>query len=1241
MKKHLLFTTFVVLIALSLGAQPAGWTYRLPITISNPGSTVYGAVVPIYINTANYISASQMQPTGDDIRFGTPCYGSTIYNYYIDSGMNTAGTKFLVQIDTMPNGNKTIYMFYGNSSATPYSALSTNIYQNGPISADNSVSGGSLSSGSNAQRGFQFVPNQNIMVTSFGKNTPSANQRYVTLFQYSNQSIVYQDTVSGPAGAYAYHTIPNPIMLSSGTSYVLEVFCSSSDPSYYYQTSSTIAPQLTYVNMLYCNSCSQNTFPTTVLTNYHYGYPDLQFYTLSLPNPLPTVSVGVGTSNGTPPTITQQPQNDSVCNGASGVFSVAASGASLTYQWQVNMGTGYANIANSAQYSGATSATLNISNVNLTMSGYKYQCIVSGNACASATSNFATLTVNSTPAVIVDPFDASICPGGNTGFSITAVGANLIYQWQENSGSGFHSLSNNALYSGVNTSNLVLVSPSGTMAGYSYRCIISSNCGIYDTSGIALLTVFSAPGIAANPVSDTVCENATNLFHVSATGSSLQYQWQVNSGAGFVNLINGGGTSGVYTSTLSIIFVPYTYNGYRFRCIVSAGGCAPFLTTDSATMTVRALPNVTSQPSPNATCAGGGATFTVGGVGYGLTYQWQENNGFGFTNITNGGIYSGATTGALVLSNVASTMNNYTYRCVLSGLCSTNAYSAAVPLVLTTPPVATFSSLGTTTLCPGTTVQLSANQNPNYVYQWQLNGIDIPGATSPIYVANSAGSYRLVAAIGNGNCASTSSAVAVTMLNAPPSVVSASGPTMFCQGGSVNLSGNNNPNLTYTWYLNGNLIASAISSSYTANVSGSYVMNTYDGNCHTNSTPTAVTVNPVPTANIYYAGNGYFCQGGTVTLSANSGTALSYQWYTGNFPLSGATADSFVVASSGVYKVIVSNTYGCADTSAMVSLASAPVPPTTVTPVGPTTVCSGNSVMLNGPSGSGLTYQWNKNGVAVAGASNAYYQASATGNYTLTVTNLNGLGCSATSSPAVAITVNNNPLPPASITYNGGSVICFGDSLMLHANTAPGYTYVWSVNSTAISGATAATYIAHSGGQYEVAITDANGCIGTSSVVTLTADTPLSPTIYKAGNNLNTGNSYASYQWYKNGNIIGGATTYTYNTSGAPGTYTVLVSDALGCYKMSPANTVVGISNVNSPDNTVTIFPNPATSVVNVEAQVKVNVSVSTIEGKLMLHKDDCRSIDISQLANGVYFIQVFNADNTLLKSERFIKSSK
>jgi hypothetical protein len=93
------------------------------------------------------------------------------------------------------------------------------------------------------------------------------------------------------------------------------------------------------------------------------------------------------------PLITTQPADVQICPGANTTFNVVASGqASLSYQWQVDAGSGFGNIINGGVYSGATSNTLTITGAGLSMNGYHYRCVVTDGAGNSLNSNSALLT---------------------------------------------------------------------------------------------------------------------------------------------------------------------------------------------------------------------------------------------------------------------------------------------------------------------------------------------------------------------------------------------------------------------------------------------------------------------------------------------------------------------------------------------------------------------------------------------------------------------------------------------------------------------------------------------------------------------------------------------------------------------------------------------------------------------------------------------------------------------------------
>ena len=146
--------------------------------------------------------------------------------------------------------------------------------------------------------------------------------------------------------------------------------------------------------------------------------------------------------------------------------------------------------------------------------------------------------------------------------------------------------------------------------------------------------------------------------------------------------------------------------------------------------------------------------------------------------------------------------------------------------------------------------------------------------------------------------------------------------------------------------------------------------------------------------------------------------------------------------------------------------------------LGSTTVCQGNSVTFQATTaGTGLVYQWYKNGNAIAGATNALYSTILPGNYKC---NISKPSCGGNSN---VITVTVNALPTASIVTPEGLDLCGKTNVKLKANTGAGLTYQWHKDGNSIAGATLVTYYASAAGSYTVVVTNANGCSKQSAAV--------------------------------------------------------------------------------------------------------------------------------------------------------------
>lgn len=363
-------------------------------------------------------------------------------------------------------------------------------------------------------------------------------------------------------------------------------------------------------------------------------------------------------------------------------------------------------------------------------------------------------------------------------------------------------------------------------------------------------------------------------------------------------------------------------------------------------------------------------------------------------------------------------------------------------------------------------------------------------------------------------------------------VISAEGPTAFCQGGSVTLKSTSGAG--YQWYKNNIAIGGATSQEYIASTGGSYYVR-YTGS-KMNSNTIGVTVYAKPKAATTPAGNVTVCQGNAIKISSSpAGTGGSYLWSTN------ATTASISVSTAGSYYVTVTNANGCSSTSPAVNVTVAPLPSTpTITAMGKLTFCSPGSVELRSSAATGN--RWYRNGVVISGATGQSYFATASGSYTVRV--YNG---SCWSAPSTAKTVTVKLPPVASVSPSGPIALCPGGSALLTASSAgTGGSYLWS------NGEVKKSITVNQTGSYSVTLTGSNGCSATSSQVNVTVG-PEKPVITS-----NTG----SFTFCEGGSIIlsaPAADEYMWSTGESSssitvsqaGQYSVRVWDANGCTNVS------------------------------------------------------------------------------------------
>jgi pectate lyase len=155
------------------------------------------------------------------------------------------------------------------------------------------------------------------------------------------------------------------------------------------------------------------------------------------------------------------------------------------------------------------------------------------------------------------------------------------------------------------------------------------------------------------------------------------------------------------------------------------------------------------------------------------------------------------------------------------------------------------------------------------------------------------------------------------------------------------------------------------------------------------SSVSTVTVAALPTASITAASNA-FCEGASLVLTASGG--IAYVWKNGG-SMAGNSA-SYTAYSAGDYTVEITDTNGCSATSPVTHISVHPLPTAAINSAGDS-FCEGASLVLT--AGSGVSYQWFKEGTAVGAGTS--YTATSEGSYTVEVTD--GNGCKATSAPTL------------------------------------------------------------------------------------------------------------------------------------------------------------------------------------------------------------------------------------------------
>jgi hypothetical protein len=838
----------------------------------------------------------------------------------------------------------------------------------------------------------------------------------------------------------------------------------------------------------------------------------------------------------------------------------------------------------SSQGSGNVWSTASTSNNIIVSTGGPYSVTYTDVNGCSATSGVTNVTVNPAPVIAVGTvLDPNTCATATGSIQITGSGTGVVSWAGSASGtSGSVSLpftitglaagSYNVTFDdgcGSNMLNQTLTDPTPPTA----PTITAGGPTTFCAGGSVTLTSSYGTGNTWSTAETTgaINVNATGTYSVTYTdgsgcsSSSAPINVTVNASpaiptvspdgpttfcsGGSVNLSSSQATGNVWSTAATTQVINVTTAGPYSVTYTDGNGCSS--TSAATTITVNATPSapVISASGPLTFCAGGSVDLTSSQASGNV---WSTTETTQTINVTGAGNYAVTYTDGNGCS-AASTITAVT----VNGL----------------PAAPTISASGPTTFCAGGSVDLTSSQASGNVWS--------TAETTQTINVTGTGNYAVTYTDGNG-CSATSAITAVTV-NALPTVpvITADGPTTFCEGGSVNLtssqaSGNGWSTIETTQTIN-------------ATGTGNYSVTYTDGNgCSATSAVTVVTENANPTAPIISAdGPTTFCAGGSVNLTSSQAS--------GNVWSTAETTQTINVTGTGSYSVNYTDGNGCSAISAITAVTVDPVAVIAVGTIVDPAACatSTGSIQITG-SGTGVV-SWTGSATGNTGSVSLPYTITGLGAGSYNVTFDGGCGSN------VLNQILSDPTPPTAPTIiaGGPTTFCDGGSVNLTSSYLTGNT--WSTTETTGSINVSAS------GMYSVTYTDGSGCSASSTPISITVNTNPSvpvisaggPTTFCAGGSVNLTSSQVS------GNVWSTAETTQTIIATAAGNYSVTYTDGNGCSATSALTSIT----VNALPTAPSVIPSGPTTFCSGGS---VNLTSSQVSGNVWSTMETTQSVNVT-----------------------------
>ena len=590
-----------------------------------------------------------------------------------------------------------------------------------------------------------------------------------------------------------------------------------------------------------------------------------------------------------PPSITLQPTNQAVLEGALGEISVQATGGlPLVYQWQFN-GT---NLADGGNIFGSATASLMISNVSPANVG-SYTVVVTNFAGVATSSNASLAITPSPPVIAAQPASQAIFAGLTAQLNVDAIGSwPLSFQWNFNgtnilnatnpvltltgvqltNGGNYSVLVTNAL-GAVQSSNAILTvlacdpAPSGIVSWWAGEGNALDNVGI--NNGVLEGGLGFAPGEVGqafffNNADEDVKILASQSLDVGAgSGFTLEawvncfnvvslnpiFEWNLGDGKtqwGLHFYIGAGGPGSLYANVVD--------SGGKWHSFSSAQGIVASNVFQHAALTY-------DRTTGTATIYCNGAIVAQSKLGsftpqtsYSLYLGSRPGPG---ANLTFAGLIDEPSVYNRALSsNEIATI----YQAGSDGKCPI----AEPPMIFVQPTNQMVQVNGTVAFT------VVAGGPPPLAYQWSFNGTNLVNATNTTLILtnlqlNQTGNYSVLV---TNHYSSTNSAIAVLNVYALPPFITLepANQTVFLGGTTTfSVAANGTPPLNYQWSFQGTNLANATNTTLTLtdaqlNQTGNYsvlVTNLYGSTNSVAALLTVIPCDPAPSGIVsWWAGEG-------------------------------------------------------------------------------------------------------------------------------------------------------------------------------------------------------------------------------------------------------------------------------------------------------------------------------------------------------------------------------------------------